>query len=154
MAERPERTFIIQRYSGENWPMVMGELPFLVTGPKFKSVVIPGSLAQHLEYRFTQPFVLLLRDLEDIADPLLQREVAAEFLLSEGFLQALWSVTPSTAVEPELRWPVAIAQLAREIPSAWPIARSVIELLSGMPSPEHARSYVSEDGLTLLAMEP
>jgi hypothetical protein len=134
--------------------MVMGELPFLVTGPNFKSIVVPGSLAQHLEYRFIQPFVLLLRDLEDIGDPLLQREAAAEFLLTEGFVQALWSVDPTTVCSPELRWKVANDQLAREIPRAWPIARSVVELLSGMSAPEYRRSYVSEDGLRLEAMEP
>lgn len=93
-----------------------------------------------------------------------QHEAAAEVLLREGIVMALWSVTPPDCLPTELRWDEALRQVRRELPfrhaplpvsiadAFWEIDQSVAEYLSGMPTAGMVREYVSEDGLALEAM--
>lgn len=164
-----ERTFLIQRYCADMHPQVRGQRPFLVTGPGFEQWIVPGSLERKGEY-VMRPQVR--RTLTEAFPPggehqrQYQHEAAAEVLLREGVVMALWSIDSPDCLPPELRWDEAVRQLRRELPFGtaggpadrgtvdgfWEIADSVAELLSGMPSPAMAREYVSEDRLTLEAM--
>jgi hypothetical protein len=138
--------FLIQRYAGGNWPTIMGEVPFVATGPKFYDWAIKGSLARCFEHKFIDS---LKRDLDEGLAGLegsLARECAAILLLTEGIVQALWvSHSPIARTD---RWEIAVEKVASEIPHG-PVGEGVIELLSGMSDPNHFRSYVSEDAIDL-----
>ncbi len=146
-----ERTFLIQRYASGNWPKIKGQEPFIVTGPRFSSWALPKSLERFNEYRFTPK---LKQEIDEVLGELpadLARECAASILLREGIVQALWADHRESVPKSE-RWDLSIKQIAAEIPHG-SIGAEVLELLSGMGSPEHCRSYVSEDEIVLTPVE-
>lgn len=147
--QRTERTFLIQRYATSNWPQVKGDVPFLATGPLFSNYGY--GLERFNEWRFAGE---LERQFQDAYGEFGQDEgryYAAWALLDTGIVQALWA--GHSPIPDGERWSVAVDQLAREIPSDTPIGESVIEYLSGLSAPGHFRSYVSEDQISLDAME-
>lgn len=160
-----ERSFLIQRYSADNWPQVRGERPFLVTGVGFEQWIVPGSLSRHGKHVLRPQIKRMLFDLlppGGIHRRHYQHEAAAETLLRERVVAALWSVDSPDCLPIELRWDESVRQLCRELPfmtpspprQFWEMADAVEELLSGMPSPAMAREYLSEDRLTLESLEP
>ncbi len=141
--------YLIQKYSVSNWDAVLGRVPFVVTGPRFYEFTIPRSLERFGEHRFHDS----LRSALEVNLGGLQtdwRDVAAEWLLEMGIVQALWSVDGGECVPPDLRWTASVQGVADEIPKG-EVVDSVFELLSGLGDPGHYRSYVSEDGLALEA---
>jgi hypothetical protein len=82
----------------------------------------------------------------------LVRESLAEFLLREGIVSALWNTTSRTCAAQSDRWKKSITQVANEIHAEAPVAKWVIELLSGMSDPSHFHSYLSEDEQVLEAV--
>ncbi len=119
----------------------------MATGPRFRDYTTTRTLTEY-EWKFRQSFIDDIGSIGDLASQL-DREIMAEFLLREGIVQALWSVSSPDVLPPERRWRASIEQLAREIPAFSPLKLWVIELLSGMPDPSHYNSYVSDDGLKL-----
>lgn len=160
-----ERTFLIQRYCSDNWPQVRGLRPFIVTGPRFLDWIVPGSLEKKGQYVLRPQVRQILADLfppGGLHQVHYQHQAAAEALLREGILSALWSIDSRECIPEPLRWSESIQQVVRELPfktagwagaqelnQFWSIDASVEELLSGMQSPAMARDYVSEDKLTL-----
>lgn len=143
MSER--RTFLVQRYSTCNWPLVRGDAPFLATGPWFSTWAY--GLERFGEWRFRGDFQKSFEDYEATTDP---RYYAAYALLHTGLVQALWA--DHSRVPQEERWMKSVEQLASELPGG-PIAESVVLYLSSLSAPGHFRSYVSEDGIELLVQE-
>lgn len=144
--------FLIERFCRSNWPFIRGERPFLAAGPKFRAYTTTQALTGY-EWQFRQPFIDDLKTIGETGDRL-SREVAAELLLREGIVQALWAVNGGRTLPEEGRWAASVAQLADEIPAAAPLHSWVIELLSGIAEPSHYRSYLSETGIELVALEP
>ena len=153
------RDFLIQRYCWDNQPRVRGLRPFIATGPRFSAWAVPGSLAKFGEWRFRpelrQSIESVFPASEDKCPE--DRLAVAQLLLSEGIMQALWSVD-SVECLPRDRWTIeSAAEAAREIPYLRPgdprgpydLAFWTIETLSGLAAPEHFRGYVGDDGLTL-----
>ena len=141
-----ERTFLIQRYSGENWPQVKGEVPFLATGPWFKSWSY--GIEKFGEWRFVGELGQQFEDAYGTEDD--PRFYAAWALLECGFVQALWA--DHSPIQDGDRWIESVLQLSREIPPG-PIGAAVIEYLSGLSDPNHFRSYVAEDQIGLVSIE-
>lgn len=139
--------YLIQKYSVSNWDAVSGRVPFVATGPRFQEFAIPGSLERFGEHRFVSGLRLAMEaHLGGLQTD--WRDVAAEWLLEMGIVQAIWSVDGGECVPEELRWAASVAQVAREIPKG-EVVPAVIDLLSGLGDPAHFRAYVAEDGLTL-----
>jgi hypothetical protein len=166
-----ERTFLIQRYCSDMHPHVRGLRPFLVTGPSFTSWIVPGSIDSHGQHVLRPQVKRTLIEAFPPGGPhqrAFQHEAAAEVLLREGVIQALWSVDSPECLPEDQRWSESLRQAVRELPLSakgwpeanrtgdgfWEIAEAVDELLSGMPSPAMAREYVAEDHLRLEPVEP
>ncbi len=159
----PERSFLIQRYCFDQWPHVLGHRPFIVSGPSLTQWVVPGSFERLGRWMLRPEIRTLLDSLfpqGGIHRRHYQRDAVSESMLREGVLQALWSVGSGECLPAEERWDESIRQVARELPflypesfsqgdGFWETADAVSELLSGIPSPEMARSYLSEDRLPL-----
>ena len=140
--------YIIQRYSVTNHDAIRGLVPFLATGPAFLGHVRPRSLGLFGEHRMSSAFLSTIRTvLGGLGGD--WRDVAAEWLLREGVVQALWSVDGGSCLLPELRWEASVLGLVRELPRDGEVVEAVIDLLAGLSGPEHHRSYLSEDGLVL-----
>jgi hypothetical protein len=140
---RTERTFLIQRYSTANWPEVKGEVPFLATGPRFFGWTTKSSLDRHGYYVFPPSLRMELEELGENNE--MNREVAAQALLEEGIVQALWVKHTSESD----RLGVSVRHLASEIPKAGQLGEAVVEFLCGLSDPGHFRSYVAEDRIEL-----
>ncbi len=146
-----ERTFLIQRYATGNWPKIRGEEPFIVTGPNFFQWVLPKSLDRYHQYRFVSKLKQEITEVLAEENEEMARECIASLLLREGIVQALWADhRESLAVD--ARWERSVQQVANEIPRG-PVGEGVIELLSGLGSADHYRSYVSEDQIPLVPVE-
>jgi len=155
------REFLIQRYCWDVHPQVRGLRPFIATGPNFMAWAVPGSLERFREWRFRPHIYRTLSSVfpPDEDKPPEDRDAVAEVLLTDGVVQALWSVDSAECL-PRDRWlRASIEQVAREIPYIKPgsargpydLAYWTIEFLSGLSAPAHFREYVSADGLTLEA---
>lgn len=142
-----ERTFLVQRYCTGNWPEVLGERPFIATGPWFKTWAY--GLERYGEWRFVGELGQQFDDAYgNEADP---RFFAAWALLEMGLVQALW--VGHSEVPASERWITSVEHLASEMPKG-PLAASVIDYLSGLSDPGHYRSYVSEDRIELVPLVP
>lgn len=155
-----DRTFLIQRYCSGNWPKVRGQEPFIVKGRRFSQWMIKGSLEKYNEYRFVPRLKQEIDEaLAGVAEEL-ARECAASILLREEIVVAIWANHPdmhrcdSKCGESctGTQWERSLRQVMAEIPTG-PIGESVIELLSGIGSPETIRSYLSEDEIVLTPAE-
>lgn len=143
--------FIIQRYAQSNWPEILGQRPFVASGPSFKDWAIKGSLEKHREWRFRPQLWEIIRDCfpqPSVHRTYYQRDAVAEFLLLEGIVQILW-------VEDHLRRPETdecVSHVAAEIPhpAGALLVDGVRDFLCGISAPEHFRSYVADDGLVLV----
>lgn len=142
-----ERTFLIQRYSGENWPQVRGDVPFLATGPSFSNYAY--GLEKFGEWRFVSDLGGQFQETYGELAPEFAKYSAAWALLETGIVQALW--VSHSAVPDIRRWGAAVDQLTSELPDG-PIGESVVEYLSGLSGPGHFRSYVAEDQIELVQM--
>jgi len=161
------RTFLIQRYCSDMHPHVMGLRPFIVSGPCFDDWVVPGSLGrtgQHLLRRSIRSMLISLFPPGGVHQRQYQHAAAAEALLRERVIMALWSTDSPDCLSPNDRWSEAITQVKRELPfrhpisfppddGYWEIETAVSEYLSGMPSPAMAREYLIEDQMRLEAMD-
>lgn len=133
---------LIQRYAVGLWPHIRGEVPFIVRGPNWSG--------RHVMRRVLDSF-----DFHGLTHNEI-RDVVAEFMLREGFCSAAWPVELETCQPPELRWDVAIKQVARETPKVcdeWPISLGAWELLDGMSKVEHYRHLLWMDEVVLETME-
>lgn len=147
MKQMNER-FLIQRYSGGNWPQIRGDVPFLATGPWFKTWAY--GLDKFGEWRFGGDLGGQFEEAySSVGTGLDQRYYAAWALLECGFVEALW--VGHSDVSAEDRWEVSVNHLASEIPKG-PLGESVLEYLSGLADPGHFRSYVSEDQIELVPL--
>lgn len=144
-----QREFLIQRYSTCNWGAIRGFEAFMASGPRFMEVAIPGSLERNLEWRFSPQFVQAFDELTLIRENSYAREIAAELLLTEGYVQALWATGMPDCVEPSMRWQASIDQLSGVLPSDVAVPDAVIEFMSGIGAPEDSRRYLAEDGIGL-----
>jgi hypothetical protein len=121
-----------------------------VTGPRFTSYTTTTKLTAY-EWKFKKEFLGVLRVLGDSVDQL-SREIAAEFLLREGVVTALWASNGDRPIGASERWAVSIREVAGQIPIDTPLTESIVELLSGMSDPGHYVSYISESGIELESM--
>ena len=153
------RDFIVQRYCVGNWHQVLGERPFIATGPNFSSWVIPGSLEKYREWKFRPQLKQALAKLfpcDGIHRSLYHQLAVAEFLLRDGIVQALWATNGRAFIGDEFCWEESIHHVAREmsyLSAADSIADLTIDLLATMSQPSHFISYVSEDDLKLVPVE-
>lgn len=162
----PERSFLIQRYCSDMWPFVRGLRPFIVSGPSFDSWVVPGSLermGQHVLRPAIKNMLVGLFPSGGIHRRHYQHEAAAEALLREGVVCALWSVDSRECLPVDDRWDESVRQVCREIPfrfppsfsqgdGFWEMDSAVAEYLSGMQTFAMVREYLSEDRLALEAL--
>lgn len=148
----PMPDFLIQKFSSSNWPAIRGEVPFVVTGPRFTAFTKTQRLEGY-EWKFRASFFADLESIGKATDEL-SREIAAELLLREGIVDAVWADNGENAVPLVARWSASIAQVAAEIPSDQDLAIGVIELLSGLGDLAHVRSYLLDTGLDLVAVVP
>lgn len=157
------REFIIQRYAHANWPMLRGERPFVATGPRFKQWVIPGSLSRFGRWMVLPEVLGSIRAIFPVGrvhrDDLLD---LADTLMLDGIVQALWSVdSPGYAATATDRYQIALREVVAEtmgnmrgdFADPFDAATEMAWGLGTLPGPEVHRSYTSEDGLRLEAMQ-
>ena len=153
-----DRTFLIQRYASGNWPQIKGHVPFIASGPGFMAWVDPGSLDRRGCHALRPGIRNMLRSSFPAGSHhqhMYQAQAAAEVLLGEGVLSALWSIDSNECLPPELRWEVSVREVVGCISCLAPDLRhvplheSIAECISGMASPAMHRAYLSEDGLGL-----
>lgn len=155
------REFIIQRYASTTWPMLRGERPFIVTGPSFKSWVVPGSLSRIGMWMVRPEILASVRNVFPMGrvhrDDLL---ALADMLLLDGVVQALWAVNGRdyAAVADHMqaaRLEVVAETMGRfkgEVCESFDMTNEMSWGLATMPGPEIPRSLTSEDGIILEAM--
>lgn len=137
---------LIQRYAVGLWPQIKGEVPFILRGPNWNGRHVLRRVLEDLE----RGYLLNVIDPDDV------RLIVAEFMLREGFCSAFWPVELETCAPVERRWKLAIRQCADEIPkvsSEWPISLGAWELLDGMSTVEHYRTYLNHDSVVLESMD-
>lgn len=145
-----ERTFLIQRYAGGNWPQLKGEVPFLATGPSFFKWCFKGSLEKYGEHRFVENFARDFQEAFGDEGEWASRYMTAWALLETGVVQALWMEHSEIPVEN--RWEASVTQLAHEIPGSSLLKDDLIEYLSGLSDASHFRTYVAEDHVALVPL--
>lgn len=152
---------ILQRYAVGLWPMIRGDIPFIVRGPNFNAA---GKMIAAMNDAFSST-----DDREDLV------RAAAELLLLEGVVSAAWS--PLSTVDRSERMKASIERLAFEIPDLrmnltlkemygeqemlskgftveTDIGHEVHELLSGMSTKQHYESRLSSDSIELDELIP
>jgi hypothetical protein len=153
---RDNREFIIQRYTQDTWPELLGAVPFFVTGQGFKNFAIPYSLEKYKEWRFDPRLKRALAatfPVDGIHRTFYHQNACAEFLLREYIVQAVWAID-----QPEYpaddRMNIAIYHLAKQIPYdiTVGVTEGVIEYLSGLCDLGHYKEFVAIDGLRLEGM--
>lgn len=138
-------SLILQKYTAVNWPMLRGVRPFIAAGPRFIEYTTTKTLTG-TEWRFKRAFLDELKHVGESADRL-SREVAAELLLRDGILAAIWAENGREALPEELRWNAAIAQLADEITADGSLQSWLIEMLSGVPEASYYPAFFSDTEL-------
>lgn len=147
-----ERTFLVERYCVGNWSRVRGEIPFLATGPNFFKWAFGGSVAKFGEHRFVGSFRADFEEAFGDLASVAARHAASWALLETGIVQALWP--DHSRVPIDRRWEASVDALAAEIPHGGTLGEDLIEYLSGLSGPSHFRSYVLEDRIELVPLDP
>ena len=108
------RTFIIQRYCRDNWPMLMGRFPMITSGPNFTSWSSQGerehklrpSIKRILSASFPSPQGEHMRRY--------QLRAIAEVMLTEKVLDALWVTEPPMGTPREQdRWQLSLSEIEK-----------------------------------------
>lgn len=156
------REFIIHRYCSAQRPFVSGRRPFIVRGPRFDSWTDRPVDWYHDPTLRTDVFASLRRAYPvgrfTVDDGLL----LAELLLREAIITAVWVTDRPTSLPLGLRPPVSVDQAMREVIHSWDgreisdfdLASELGYCLCCVDGIDRVREYLSEDQLTIEALDP
>lgn len=145
-------TLIIQKYSQSNWPAIKGLVPFFVAGKNFTAITTTQTLSSH-EWKFKKSFHSDILVLDPPVCDEVSKELAAEFLLREKFVDALWISNGSEHNKIKNKVESTIKSLAKELPTMDTIQMSIVEFLSGIQNQSYYHSYLADSGLIIEIMK-